>query len=81
MIKVPKSHTLLQANSIDDCDLKGVICHKAPSCNLKLQQSVQSVGANSCHLATGTFLTKKILISNGTYEFCYFFVKQIKIQV
>jgi len=73
---------LLQANSIYDCELEGAICHMAPSCASKLLQSVHSVGAKRCHLANGTFLHQENNdFSNGTYEFCYFLVKKIKIQL
>ena len=75
------SHTLLQANSIYmyDCELEGAICHMAPSCEWKLLQSVNLVGAKRCHLANGTFFHKENKdFSNGIYEFCYFLVKKSK---
>jgi len=70
--------TLLQANSIYDCELEGAICHMAPSCVQKLLQPVQSIGAKRCHLTNGTFFHKENNdFSNGTYEFCYFFIKKV----
>jgi len=81
MIKVPHEQfptLLLQANSIYDCELEGVICHMAPSCNSKLQQSVQSVGAKRCHLANGTFFHQKIMIFQMVHMSFVCFCKKSK---